>query len=101
MARTGLTVGSLLAALVLVPAGCALGPQRMITAQASYGHDIPVALPVEPVGLDAPDGPILNSVGGEVPLGVYTAPVETSGLDDPEPAPATVGPVETRPGGSG
>ncbi|MEM7766980.1 MAG: hypothetical protein AAF253_05765 [Pseudomonadota bacterium] len=55
-------------------------------SKPSYGHDFPVDAPVPPVGLDEPAEPILNAQGGEIPKGVYTQPVETSGLDEPAPA---------------
>lgn len=77
-ARILITLG---AALSLV--ACQAAPQRVITSQASYGHDLPIAAPVPTEGLDEPDGPMLNANGGEVPRGVYTAPVEQSGLGDP------------------
>ena len=67
-------------------AGCELAPASDVTSRASYGHDLPVSVLVPPTGLEEPDGPILNAQGGEIPRGVYTPPVETSGLAEPQSA---------------
>ncbi len=74
-------VTALLAAFGLTACQQSTGTPGQISAQASYGHDVPVDAPVAFVGTELRGG--FNRLGGEVPMRLPTQPVDEGGLGEP------------------